>query len=282
MNRSLRRGWRIGALAAFWASVSFAAEPESRETPDVLQKKDGRVVHGRLREIVPGDHVTLEDASGEPTTFPWAEIEQVVVGGAPSAAGSGLSGSSAPSPPPMVGPLVRVHIVSRRTVYLHRRAANAADFVRACESPCDVDLPLGDTYKVSGSGMTTSREFRIVGSPGDTIAIDVSGPSWLGIAASGTAIFVGGLTAYVGLVLAAAGGASGVDTKTSGLVVLAGGGALLGLGLLAIFPSMRTDVSQQTKTKPETTFVRVPAWRASSLEEHSLPRPTSVLFEHRF
>src|SRR5690606_12927794 len=108
------------------------------------------------------------------------------------------------TPPPMTGPLVRVHIVSSRKAYMYRRPAGSSEFSQACESPCDIDLPTGDTYKIGGSGITTSRAFRIAGALGQTGEIEIDGPSWVGIVGCGTATVVGGLTAYVGLIITAA------------------------------------------------------------------------------
>jgi hypothetical protein len=267
------------------ASTAESARDGDGDVVDVVTLRDGRTVRGRVTEIVPGDHVSILVSGAEErgtTRFVWGEIERVVVG-APSANRSTAT-SHAPAtqaPAPMIGPRVRVHIVSSGKVYLHRRAAGSTDFSEACESPCDLELPTGDTYKIGGSGITTTHEFRIEGTPGQTVELEVNGPSWFGIVGGGLAAIVGGLTAYVGLLVTTASGSS--DSAAGvGLGALLVGGSLIAVGLLIVFPSMKTDLSQRVVRSGKDAFVRTPTWRTIASESLLPNAQFPVLFEQRF
>lgn len=253
------------------------------------------MLRGRVTEIVPGDHVTVLLMGGELKRVPWLEVDRVVVGNGPA---GGVSGGGAvpspttatpPAPPPMVGPTVRVHLKGTGVLHLYRRPAGTSDFVKACESPCDIDVPVGDTYKVGGSGVTTTKEFRIdpVAS-GKFVEITVDGPNYFGIAGGGLLTLAGGISAYVGILLALAGtgggdSSSAREVRNVGLGALLVGGGLIAVGLLIVFPSIRTDLSQDTKTMNARRdgFLRSPTWRTT---ETTAPSNATfpIMFERSF
>jgi len=272
------------------------AAPGLEATPDTVHLRNGGLLRGRVTEIVPGDHVTVLMVGGEQKRIPWIEVDRVVVATdkpQPQSSGPAPLVVSPPSTseaaaPPMVGPRVRVRLRGTGTLYLYRKPAGASDFVKACESPCDMDVPVGDTYKVGGSGVTTTKEFRIdqVGD-GRYVEITVDGPSYVGIVGGGLMTIVGGLTAYVGLVFTLAGSSSsssstGEEIRNIGIGALLVGSGLIALGLVIVFPSLKTDLSQETKTISKDGFLRRPQWK--TIESAGLvPQATfPVLFERSF
>jgi hypothetical protein len=64
----------------------------------------------------------------------------------------------------------------------------------ACEAPCQRDLALDDEYRISGSGLRSSDEFRLAASAGDVVELRVRPSSesmWeLGVIVAGAGILV--------------------------------------------------------------------------------------------
>ena len=192
----------------------------------------------------------------------------------------------------MTGPTTHVHLTSVNRSFLYRRAASGGDFVLACESPCGVELPLGDSYTIGGSGIATTKEFRLNGQPGGMLDLAVDGPNWFGIVGGGTLVLTGGVTAYVGAILGIAGGAGSTECgstcnhsrndRSVGLEMLAVGAAAVVGGLLIVYPSLKTDVSQASfENVHKDAFVRAPIWRAGL--EQSAPTATfPPLFSQSF
>jgi hypothetical protein len=270
----------IAALGATAAGPASAADPGP--TADVVFTLGGEALSGRAIEIVPGSHVTIELPGGEQRRLQWSGVDRIVVGVAD--APDRPPPAADPAPPadaPLDGPLVRVHVTSSRVTYLYRRPEGSTDFLRACESPCDLELPLGDTYKIGGSGITTSKDFRLSGAPGGTVSITVDGPSWVGIVGGGVLALSGIGIGYVGLLFALTGTAidsrSGDAVRNLGLGMLIVGGAMIAVGIFVVLPSTATDVTQKAKD----AFVRTPAWRVA--REPTLAPPTfPLLFERTF
>jgi hypothetical protein len=148
------------------------AAPARAEAPlDTVYLVGGGLVRGTLAESVPNDHVTIVLITGEVRRVPWSEIVRIEAGGA--------SPSPAPAPapapaPPMRGPTVTVHITSRVPVLLDRRPAGSDTWVPACASPCDAELPIGDTYRVEGAGLRASQEIHLAAQPGARVELAVT------------------------------------------------------------------------------------------------------------
>ena len=290
MSRAVGVGCVLAAMVLY-PSAAFADEKEAgppaaaadpAATVDTIHLRNGEILRGRVAEIATGDHVSVLLPSGETRRITWSDVDRVVV------ASTDVPRPPAAAPPPMVGPLVRVHLKSSKRSTLYRRAAGTADFVTACNSPCDMDLPLGDTYQIGGSGIGTTKEFRLQGSPGGAVELAVDGPNWFGIVGGGVLTLTGVSAVYAGLLVAASNGKcdecrGGEDERNVALGVAAVGAALIGLGLVIVFPSMKTDLSQQTGAPPRDAYVRAPVWRSASAVETSSARPTFPLFfEQRF
>lgn len=259
-------------------------------TIDTVHLRTGGMFRGRVTEIVPGDHVTVLLTTGESRKIAWRDVERVIVASTaipPVAA-------AAPATAPMTGPRARVHMKTPHPAHLYRRAAGTTDFVTACDSPCDEEMPIGDTYRIGGSGFATTPEFRLNAAPGGSVELTVDGPSWAGIVGGGALTIGGGFTAYVGTILALSGGACSSDRYSSrsgddctslrngGLGALAVGAGMIVLGLVIVFPSMKTDFSQSAGAPAKDAFRRLPTWRSASSTEGGTPATFPLLYEGRF
>lgn len=262
--------------------------PPADVTPpgiDTVHLRNGSVLRGRVTEMVPGDHITVVLPGGDSRRLVWLDVDRVIV------ANSAIPASAAPAAAPsaaMVGPTALVRLRAPNKAILHRKPAGSTEFVTACEAPCGIQLPIGDTYKVSGSGFPTTKDFKLDAGPGGSVEVTVDGPNWGGIIGGGLLTVTGGVTMYVGLLLAAAGNGCrhgcGDEVRNTGLGALAVGAAMTGLGLLIVYPSMKTDLAQDKLGPSKDAFVRSPTWlsaAATGTEGRPLT-PTFSLFEKRF
>jgi hypothetical protein len=263
-------------------------------TVDTVHLRSGGMFRGRVTEIVPGDHVTVLLTTGESRRVVWRDVDRVIV--ASTAVPPLASAPAAAASAAMVGPRARVHVKAPHPSFLYRRAAGTTDFITACESPCDMEMPIGDTYKIGGSGFSTTSEFKLDAPPGGSVELTVDGPNWAGIVGGGAITIGGGFTAYVGVILALTGSSCSNDRYSSsnydnnctevrnvGLGAMAVGAGMIALGLLIVFPSLKTDFSQQKGTAAKDAFVRTPTWRsASSTGEGGSPATFPLLYEGRF
>ena len=114
-----------------------------------------------------GRDLLRRDAAGRVTESPTATIDtSTTVPRSPDASVR----------PAMSGPRARVHIKAPRPSYLYRRAAGTTDFVTACQTPCDAEMPIGDTFKIGGRGFKTTSEFTLDAAPGADVELAVDGP----------------------------------------------------------------------------------------------------------
>lgn len=261
----------------------LAGEATTTESPtatvDTVHLRSGGLFRGRVTEILPGDHVTVNLPSGEARRIPWADVERVIVASTPVPPPPTASAPPTPSPS-MVGPRAIVHIKSSGRVTLYRRAAGTTELVRACDSPCDAALPLGDGYRIGGRGITTTNEFRLAAKPGGSVELTVDGPNWGGIVGGGLLTIGGGVTAYVGALFALAGASCAgcratKSIQNAGFGALAVGAAMIGVGLLIVFPSLKTDLSQETSAPSRDAFVRTPTWRTAGVGAEGRPMTTT-------
>jgi hypothetical protein len=304
-------GITCGLVAmALVPSVAFADEdaplPPSQPPPagsvtesttatvDTVHLRSGGMFRGRVTEIVPGDHVTVLLTTGESRRVVWRDVDRVIVA---STAVPPVPGVAAPATAAMSGPRARVHIKAPSPSYLYRRAAGTTDFVTACQTPCDAEMPIGDTYKIGGSGFSTTSEFKLDAPPGGSVELTVDGPNWVGIVGGGAITIGGAATAYVGVIFALAGGSCSsssssrysssrngcTEVRNVGLGALAVGAGMIALGLLIVFPSLKTDFAQHGSAPGKDAFVRTPTWRsASSSNESGVPTTFPLVYEGRF
>ena len=277
--------------------LAGAVMESTTATGDTVHLRSGGMFRGRVTEIVPGDHVTVLLATGESRRVTWHDVERVIVASTavPPAIAAAASASTA-----MVGPRARVHIKAPRPSYLYRRAAGTTDFVTACQTPCDAEMPIGDSYKIGGNGFRTTSEFKLDAAPGGSVDLTVDGPSWAGIVGGGVLTLGGGVTAYVGAAFSLAGGSCSTthrssdvyvtdngckDLRNVGLVALGVGVGMMVLGLLIVYPSLKTDFAQEKGGPGKDAFVRTPTWRsasATSALESGAPITFPLVYEGRF
>jgi hypothetical protein len=282
----------IGALVlalGLFAPSRAMAEPEAKhgsERPfDTVDLKSGESIRGRVTELVPDDHVTIL-VNGEELALTWWEIERVDLAGTPRPPpppprplpAASLSSTTSASEPPMEGPLALVHLESKRPLVLYRRPADATAFVKACDSPCDLELPLGDTYEIGGPGTTTTKEFKLEGKPGQRIELSIDGTSWFGVVAGAAVTIAGGISGYVGVLSLLSDGVNRSNgMREAGLGASVLGAALMGTGFYIALRSMETDLAQKTPRRAKEAFLRTPTWRTPA-ETASFPRVSSPLF----
>jgi len=256
----------LGCVAITTTTPAFADEPT---TIDIVVLRNGAQVRGHISEIVPEDHVVLIKESGDSLRIAWAEIDRValgvgrtdpvpVVGGAGGVAGTVPVVGADTAPPPMSGPRAMVHLDAPRHVSLYRIPAGTEKWVLACTSPCDIELPVGDDYRVQGTDVKRSDTFRLnVVNGNATIRVD---PSSLGGSIMGGVLATaGGITALTGLLVLPS-----KDTRVGGVVALAIGLGLLVGGFLIYRASSQTNVTLGVVAPSKKEATAGPTWQTAT------------------
>jgi hypothetical protein len=285
-------------------------------TVDTVHLRNGGLYRGRVTEIIPGDHVTILVEGGSPTRIPWAQVERVIAASTPippPPAGTAVAPAVATAPeaePPMVGPKARVHITTKKNAILYRRPAGSTGWSKACTSPCDRDLPIGDTYRITGNGLPQSKEFHLETGPAGFVDLVVDPPSTGGMVIGGILAGTGGFTAWIGSLIALVGASNagrdcsaysdgyyydsrsscererddGPGVRDAGLVTMGVGAAVGVLGLVVFFNSATTDIDQRKGGGANDAFLRTPTFRGStSTAEAGVPAASfPVLFTRSF
>jgi hypothetical protein len=254
---------------------------------DMVQLRSGGMYRGRVKEIVPGDHVTIvPEGQVAEQKIAWRDIEKVVVASAPQQA------TPVVAQPPASGPKARVHITTAHNVKLYRKPAGSDSWFDACSSPCDQDLPTGDTYKILGNNVPSSKEFHLEVGPSGFVDLVVDPPNHGGMILGGIIGGTGGLAFMVGSLMALVGVANdnldcsrwqsqgqyftsqsdcqstqsnGKSVRNAGLVTLGIGAAVTGLGLVIIFNSATTDIDQHggAARPARDAYLREPTFKSS-------------------
>jgi hypothetical protein len=253
---------------------------------DTVQLRSGAVYRGQVLEIQPNSHVTIVVPGEGTTKVAWADVEKVVVASytgplPPSAGGAAptpyVAASTPPIDAPMKGPRARVHVHAKTPVLLYRKPAGSDAWTKACASPCDVELPLGDSYRLTGNGVPQTKEFKLDAPPGGSVEIHFDPPSTPGMLFGGTLAYGGALAAYVGLIVSLAStgsSASRSEMRTGGLVTIAAGTGVGVVGLLLFLSSSGTDIDQKSGAPPpRDAFLRTPTWKTAN-EATAVPAPT--------
>lgn len=258
---------------------------------DTVYLRSGGVVRGRVTDIATGDNVAILTSTGELRTVPWSDVDRVVVANtdrpvrpAPRAP-KGAPPPLQPDPPAMVGPFAFVHIEASGSTYLYRAPHGTSDFETVCEAPCDMQLPINDDYMIGGNGTKTTARFKLKAQGGGSVTLKVDGPNWFAIVGGGTLAVVGGMTSYVGLLMAAAGSDhsnSSDGAGTAGLACFVIGGGVAALGIWAFVRGNSTDIVQTSPKAEKDAFLRTPSWRTASATEHGSSATFPLVFERRF
>ncbi len=272
-----RRAALAAVCIAFWANVAAA------DTVTTVTLKNGDVARGTVVELVQGDHVTLQLATGQTKVFPWADVGAIaetqespppaVVAPPPPPA------VVAPPPPPVPG--ARVHLVANdedarlgkdtglrdtvcRTVSDGRntsvQCAEVVLYKTICAPPCDAFVPAG-TYHVIGEGLRETGEIDVPES--GAIRIDAHMRS-NGRRTGGLVLLFGGigftLVGATFLVMtslftepstSSSGASSRLDLASTFAVT---GGVMLGVGLVALgFGIWLTATSSSSATVAPVT-----------------------------
>ncbi len=268
--------------------------------PDTVYLRGGGMIRGSVYEMAPNDHVGLLDFNGAAKVVRWADVERVVFAdptpgalgpAAPAAVPLPATAPLAAAKPAKVGPLVRVHIQSKRGVQLYRQpATGGSGWVEACTSPCDEDMPIGDDYRIAGAGIFQSSDFRLEGAPGSQVVLNIDPGTRNGMLLGGVLAAVGGIVDYISLWVLLAGAAQsscssgyysgsyqsgscsndGKGTTAVGLAMLAGGTAAIVGGVIIMIANGSTGVSQNESTaktgsaRPIDAYRRDPMWATAS------------------
>jgi hypothetical protein len=278
---------------------------------DVIVLKGGGMLRGRIIEIIPNDHATIALATGQNAIVEWGRIDRIE------------QQPSAPPPPPpppgsivVVGPppapegpqgKVWVHIESGHELVLEGRPPSGS-FGPVCNEPCDAELPLAYTYRLTGSGIRSSRDFTLEAAPGQHVVLTVKTGSKGGFTGGIVLVSVGPALALIGLLVVLVGVAensttnfgcgvgtgttnscssnsnAGSGTETTGWVMtLIGLGATVG-GIVLIVTNARTSYTEEIMapgprpagsllpTLPRAdAWLRLPTWHEPSSVERGLP-----------
>lgn len=290
-------------------SPAATASPSPVTTPpsaaiDTVQLRNGTVYRGQVLEIQPNSHVSIAVPGAGTKKVAWADVEKVIVasytGPLPPSATAGtpvpyVAASTPPLDAPMQGPRARVHIHAKTPVLLYRKPAGTEAWSKACASPCDVELPIGDTYRLTGNGVPQTKEFKLDAPAGGSVEINFDPPSTPGMLFGGTLAYGGAIAAYVGLLvtLASTGSSSSkADGRTAGLVTMGVGTGVGVLGLLLFLHSSATDIDQKSGTArgdarrapgpQRDAFTRLPTWRATPETEAAAAPTFPLVFTRTF
>jgi hypothetical protein len=228
-----------------------------------------------------------------------------VVASAISFPASARADDDEPSTPPATHTvparaLVRVHVSAPKTVTLQRREGGRGDWVDACDSPCDEDLALADTYRVVYDRTAAAGEpFRLAPKAGEaSVDVKVAPPSRVGgtvLMAIGGAVGVTGLVGTIGAAVLIASSPSASECAAQPQTDanrLCGLGR--GLGILVLVPSLLilaagvaltvVGANVRSDAAPSTTqglFVRQPTWvlpNVATLEKPAFMVPLRFSF----
>jgi hypothetical protein len=262
------------------APVRAEAEPPAPRPPapeDVVTVNDGSVWRGHITEMIAGDHVTIQMASGQQARIRWDAIARVDrAGSAPAAAAAGAPPSSATEPAP-AGPNVRLHIDAEVGVRLERvlpRGTRGGRYKTVCYSPCDQEVPAGDTYRISGSGVRGSSPFKIQATqPDELVVLSVDDASTSGFVGGIVLTSLGGIAMLVGGTLLLVGTTGGDVLSSAERRGFTTAGAVTGIGGLAMFlpgvallSSSSTRVQRAPPPPGQPTF-----WRPLAPAAFALP-----------
>ncbi len=285
------------ALEPLPAPSAVRPPPPANNVADTVYLRGGAMIRGTVYEVLPSDHVTILHPSGLSRKIPWAEVERVELAyRAPGiVAAPGPTVAPIPAPPPEKrGATVRVHIASKKSVQLYRKAASDGEWHEACTSPCDENMPLGDEYRISGSGIHQSHDFELDGAAGGRVVLTIDPGSRTAFVTGGVLVAVGGLVDYFSLVAFAAAqshssctsyytytsgsscssGSSGNGTAV-GVGMLVVGTAMMGAGAIIMLSNNSTGVSQDQGTvhgaRTLDGYRREAIWHTPSAVEQAAP-----------
>ena len=283
---------------------------------DIVVLKNGGMIRGTLVELLPNDHATVQLPSGQSAIIQWTEIHHIERGAAPTPSGTPTPApvlAPTPTAAKMTGPTVLVHIDSpKHKIILSRRNPGEGEWMNACVSPCDVQMPLNNDYRIVGSGVTGSGEFNLEGAAGQRVIIKINAGTTFGLTAGLATAASGLLVVIVGLYVVA--GAAAVNATsnlssclngslsstssscresdsssgtTAGLVITGLGLAAIGVGGVIAIINWRTGQSQEVQSPRQgmlsnDAWKRAPMWREASVLDRGPSATMTPLFTTSF
>ncbi len=256
--------------ASVWSTVAVVVVlaislPAVAQTmpPDVVRLTNGGMVRGTIVENLPGDHVTIQLATGEMRTFVSAEVASagpapVTTEVIPPAPGGALVSTPIVAQPGRIAPYaqsgmptVRVHVeaTSPELTLQEVTGTGAAvvstgrgfstimidNFAPLCSAPCDIDLQprtyiLGVSQGQGGARRADHNLFTV----DSDMSLELEYESREAARIVGWIVFIGGALVGAGVmlggVLGATGGDGFLDWLIAGAVVL-GVSEIVGLAL---------------------------------------------------
>ena len=180
---------------------------------DVIYMKNGGILRGTIIDAIPNAQARIELATGEIATVQWSEIARIERGEAPKGKppGAPAQGSSLPPlpptgpapspgapPPPPAPTMVMVHIDGPEDTQLEQDVSHEEHWQTVCTAPCDLKLPIGPDYRVTGPGIKASGVFGLEYQNGlrEIVTVNGASKSWFVLGIVSTA--VGGAAALIG------------------------------------------------------------------------------------
>ena len=193
-----------------------------------------------------------------------------------------------------------IHVTSPSPALMQRRTVGTRRWTTACTSPCDVELPRSDEYRLIATDGTPGEPFRL---PADETSLSLTVPDKGKVSAArtvgGSALFIGGGALAImgtigvvgGIAVTAAtctptpseqercdwfigGPGLGVPVIVVSALVLLGGVTMMVAG-----SSMWSPPSAPKAAKPpvqNTAFVREPTWTVATPASPAKARPLVV------
>ena len=160
--------------------------------------------------------------------------------------------SDAPAPAAKPEGMVLLHVESPKVVEIERRQGEVGAWQHVCSSPCDVNVPLFDQYRIAPTAdMTESKPFLIDAGNKERVTLAVN-PGMKTKSTVGTYLLVAGVaTAVTGVVIVVAGTAGSNNIGSDGTThhaftnVAFVGSALILVGLTATLVGAAWRVNNQ-------------------------------------
>ncbi len=144
-----------------------------------------------------------------------------------------------------------MHVRTPEPVTLERRTEDTP-WQEVCASPCDAEVPVEGSYRITGDGVHKSRGFHLHPDGSGQVTLDVEPGSSLGHTA-GVIMVIGGIpaTAVGAVMLLVSLLPSGGNLAVPGAFVFFGGAAVT-VGGVAFVGSNKTSVTQGGQAPPAT------------------------------
>lgn len=246
---------------------------------DIIYTKGGGMMRGTLIEVAAGAQATIQLATGEIVTVPWAEILRIEQGAPAPPPTPTPTPTAAPSPPDT---MVLVHIDSPSPVEMQVTHGQKNDWQTVCASPCDQEFPSHGTYRIAGAGVRPSSSFTLSAMHGRaSLAVSPSSSGWFvgGIVLTAVGGAVTLIGAFIGLIaeITSTVDKSGVSTSIESTGwTMAGVGAIgLVAGIVALVSNAHSGVEMQGEgTAPSPQHAAT--WRDAPAFEAAVPPALAV------